>query len=79
MKSYVLLFVLLVALLIFLYTLQKEQFSTGPQNDPGYASYVKDLVNSGVPFGRVFSREAYLLVKKSKEPGQVIQELANLD
>lgn len=74
-RIYLLLVVLVIAYIIFLYTLRAESFD----DDPGYAKYVSGLVMSGTPFGRVFTKEAYNLFQKKQQSDMVLSTLEKLD
>lgn len=71
-KFYIIAVFILVVLFVFVYTVNKESF-VGTYNE-----YVSNLVADQVPFGRVFSRDSYNMLKVAEDPGRVFNTLSHL-
>lgn len=67
------LIILIIAFVMYLYMINVENFVTS-----SYTDYVKDLTKNKVPFGKIFSRDAYNVIISSEDPEKTYKILENI-
>lgn len=63
---------IILALFMFMLIIRSESFAL-PEG--GYGEYLSRLKNTGEPYGRVYSRESYNIIRNSDDPASMISKL----